>query len=196
MDEKNYRSSTGVSGFTYGVVNEKTNKATETESVKFLQNISIDMPQEIVKAYGDNRVAEMSTSSGEITVTSQFHKLPMEDKVRLLGMEKVGELTAYGNDDVSPYVGVIFNKTFEDGSKEYVGLPLGIFTRPGLEAGTKEGSTEFTSEEIEAEFMDRKVEGFSVEKSVIFASDVKGENTNRDALHMVIFGIAHDEAGV
>jgi|SRR5690625_1548168 len=193
MAEKNYRAATGVDEFYYGVVGDGTT-AEEIERVKFLQNITVEMSQEIVRAYGDNKTAEMAVSSGDISVTSQFHTIPIEDKTVLLGLETNNGLTAIGSGDNAPYVGVIFAKTYEDGSREYVGLPKGLFTRPNIEGQTKEDGVEFSSEEMEAQFMDRKVDGFTDEKSVIFAHDGKGETTNRDALFLAIFGQPHPDA--
>ncbi|MFD2046013.1 major tail protein [Ornithinibacillus salinisoli] len=191
-EEKNYRASTGVEEFYYGIIGDGTT-ATEIERVKFLQNITVDMPQEIVRAHGDNTTAEMAVSSGNVSVTSQFHKIPIEDKQKLLGWETVEGLTAAGNEDNPPYVAVIFAKTYEDGSREYVGLPKGMFTRPNVTGATKGQTTEFSNEEIAAQFMDRKVDGFSKHKSVIFAEDAKGDTTNRDALFTKVFGIAHPD---
>lgn len=193
-EEKNYRASTGVDEFYYGVIGDGTT-ADYIERVKFLQNITVEMPQEIVRAYGDNTTAEMAVSNGDISVTSQFHKLPIEDKQRLLGWETEDGLTAAGSEDNPPYVAVIFAKTYGDGSREYVGLPKGIFTRPNITGATKGENVEFSSEEIAAQFMDRKVDGFDKEKSVIFAQDKKGETKNRDALFLKIFGKPHPDAG-
>lgn len=201
MAEKKYRAATGVDEFFYGVVDDGVT-AEEIERVKFLQNMTVEMEQEIVRAYGDNKTAEMAVSSGDISVTSQFHTIPMEDKQVLLGLEKSNGLTAMGSTDNAPYVAVVFAKTYEDGTKEYVGLPKGLFTRPSIEGSTKEDSVEFSQEEIEAQFMDRKVDGFTDEKSVIFAKDEKGETDNRDALFEALFGKAYpgeedeDEGGV
>jgi len=189
-EEKVYKSSTGVDEFFYGDIGEGT-IATYIERVKFLQNISVEMSQEVVRAYGDNKTAELAVSSGEISVTSSFHKIPLEDKQKLLGLEVVEGITAMGSSDSPPYVAVVFAKTYEDGSKEYVGLPKGVFLRPNVEGATKEDGKEFTSEEIEAQFMDREVDGFTDEKSVLFAYDKKGSTTNRDALFMKIFGKAY-----
>ncbi|PJH64097.1 major tail protein, partial [Salmonella enterica] len=70
-------------------------------------------------------------SSGNTSVTAAFHKIPLEDLQVLLGMEKTEDwLYAYGGNDIPPYVGIVFAKTSEDGSREYVGLPKGIFMRP------------------------------------------------------------------
>jgi len=194
MAEKKYRSATGVDEFYYGVVDEGTT-AEKVERVKFLQTISVEMEQEIVSAYGDNKKAEMGVSSGDISVTAGFHTIPLEDKQTLLGLDVADGITAMGSGDNAPYVGVVFAKTYEDGSKQYVGLPKGMFTRPSIEANTKEDSVEFSSEEMEAQFMDREVVGFDDEKSVLFAVDEKGETTNRDALFQAVFGVTHPDEG-
>ncbi|MCG3418967.1 phage tail protein [Oceanobacillus sp. GSFE11] len=193
-DEKNYRASTGVDEFYYGVVGDGT-IAEAIERVKFLQTITVEMPQEPVRAYGDNQTAEIAVSGGDVSVTAGFHKIPIEDKETLLGWETVDGITATGSNDNPPYVAAIFAKTYEDGSKEYVGLPKGMFTRPSVTGNTKGESTEFTTEEITASFMDREVEGFDDEKSALFARDTKGVTTNRDALFMKVFGVSHPEAG-
>ncbi|PWU68317.1 major tail protein [Gracilibacillus dipsosauri] len=187
-EEKNYRASTGVDEFFYGEVGDGLT-ADAIERVKFLQNINVEMPQEIVRAYGDNTTAEMAVSSGNTSVTSQFHKIPLEDKTRLLGWEKSADgLTGSGSSDNPPYVAVIFAKTYEDGHREYVGLPKGMFTRPAITGATKGESVEFSSEEIVAQFMDREVDGFEEDHSVVFAQDPKGETTQRDLLFQKIFG--------
>ena len=192
-EEKLYRASTGVDEFFYGEVGEGV-IAAYIERVKFLQSITVEMPQQIVRARGDNKTAEMGVSSGDIAVTAGFHKIPLEDKQKLLGLEVVDGLTAMGSEDNPPYVGVIFAKTYEDGSREYVGLPKGLFTRPNVAANTKGETTEFSSEEISAQFMDREVEGYTKEKSAIFAHDLAGETTKRDALFMKIFGLPYPSA--
>ena len=189
-ETKSYKSSTGVDSFYYGILGAD-DIAVSIEHVMFLQEIGVEMPQEITKASGDNRTAEMAVSAGDITVTGKFHKLPTEDKQKILGLEVVDGLTAMGSSDTPPYLAAVFAKTYEDGSREYVGLPKGIFTRPKIEGKSKEeGKVEFSSDEIEGQFMDRKVTGFTEEKSAIFGVDKKGETTNRDAIFMKVFGKA------
>ncbi|MDC7770336.1 phage tail protein [Priestia megaterium] len=189
-EEKSYKSSTGVDEFWYGEVGDGK-LASYIEHVKYLQTINVEMPQDITRAYGDNKTAEMAVSSGDITVTSGFHRIPVEDKQRILGLEVVDGITGMGSTDNPPYLGVIFAKTFENGMREYVGLPKGLFTRPKIEGKTKEDGTEFSSEEIEGQFMDREVDGFTEEKSVLFAVDKKGSTTNRDKLFMLVFGMPY-----
>ncbi|WP_409297753.1 major tail protein [Peribacillus sp. SCS-26] len=194
MPEKNYRASTGVDEFYYAVLDEAGAGVTlgTPERVKFLQTLNIEMPQEAVRAYGDNQTAEIAVASGNTTVTSAFHKLPDEDKAVLFGLEKsAGGLYSYGSNDTPPYVACVFAKTYEDGSKEWVGLTKGIFMRPNIDGQTKEDGVEFSSEEVSAEFMDREVTGFNEEKSVIFGRDAKGSIAQRDALFQAVFGKAY-----
>lgn len=195
-EEKNYRASTGVDEFYYGVVDEETNKATEIERIKFAQTITVEMAQEAVRAFGDNKTAELAVSSGAITVTGAFHKLPGEDKKVLLGLETSEDgLHSYGAEDNPPYVACVFAKTHEDGSKEWVGLTKGVFFRPTINAATKSDSTEFQPEEITAEFMERPVEGYTKDKSVVFGEDEAEETSKRDALFQKVFGVPHPDAG-
>src|SRR5690606_8008891 len=112
------------------------------------------------------------------SVTAAFHKVPEEDKAVLFGLEKSASgVYAYSSADTPPYVAVMFTKTYEDGSKEYVGLPKGLFMRPSINGQTKQDGVEFSTEEITAEFMEREVEGFAEEKTVVFGRDDKASTT-------------------
>lgn len=186
--EKSYKATVGVDEFYYMVLEG----GAAPNRVKFLQNITVEMPQEAVRAYGDNVTAEIAVSSGNTTVTSAFHKVPKEDKQILFGLESDTEgLTAYGSNDTPPYVGVIFCKTRNDGGKEWVGLTKGMFMRPNITGATKEEGTEFANEEVSAEFMERDVDGFDDEKTALFGEDAKGETAMRDALFQKIFGTVY-----
>src|SRR5699024_6941506 len=122
---KKYNAVTGVDEFYYGVLNadESGIDGAAPERIKFLQNISVEAPQEIARAYGDNVVAELATSNQPVTVSSQFHKLPAEDLNTLLGLESTeAGLSAYGGTDNPPYVACVCAKTHGDGSKERCGI--------------------------------------------------------------------------
>lgn len=186
---KNYRASTGVTEFYYAVLNDSDIATEAPERIEYLQTITVESPQEPVRAYGDNKTAEIAVSSGNTTVTSAFHKLPVEDRQKLLGLETTTSgISAYGSSDNPPYAACVFAKTHEDGSKEWVGLPKGMFLRPNIAGETKADGVTFGTDEISAEFMDREVEGFNDEKSVIFGKDAKGETAVRDAIFTALFG--------
>ncbi|MGX0331940.1 major tail protein [Staphylococcus cohnii] len=188
MAEKNYRSFTGLTEFYYKVHGEDVQQVTDPERIKYLQEISVSKDQNIEKAYGDNQVAEMAVANGTIEVEAGFHKLPLEDRVALFGLEKSEDgIVSVGN-DTPPYVAVIFAKTMEDGSREYVGLPKGLFTFPELEGNTKEDGVEFSSDSTTAEFMQAPVKGFEEEKSMLLGHDAKGTSVMKDAIWEAIFG--------
>ncbi|MGE6370646.1 major tail protein [Planococcus kocurii] len=194
MAVKNYRSSTGVDEFYYAPLLAEpalTVFTSAIERVKFLQTIEVEHSQEINKAYGDNKTAEIAVSNGDVSVSAAFHVLPQEDKNILFGLETVEGLASFGNEDTPPYVACVFAKTYEDGSKQWVGLTKGMFMKNNTAGQTKEDSTEFSSDEISAEFMQREVAGFASEKTMLVAMDAKGSTTNRDLLFTKVFGLPH-----
>lgn len=187
MAEKSYRSFTGLTEFYYKVHGEDVQAVTDPERIKYLQEISVSKDQDIEKAYGDNQVAEMAVANGTIEVEAGFHKLPLEDRVALFGLEKSEDgIVSVGN-DTPPYVAVMFAKTMEDGSREYVGLPKGLFTFPELEGNTKEDGVEFSSDSTTAEFMQAPVKGFEEEKAMLLGHDAKGASVMKDAIWSAIF---------
>lgn len=188
MAEKNYRSFTGLTEFYYKVHGEDVQQVTDPERIKYLQEISVSKDQDIEKAYGDNQVAEMAVANGTIEVEAGFHKLPLEDRVALFGLEKSESgIVSVGN-DTPPYVAVMFAKTMEDGSREYVGLPKGLFTFPEVEGNTKEDGVEFSSDSTTAEFMQAPVKGFEEEKAMLMGHDAKGSSIMKDAIWEAVFG--------
>ena len=193
--EKKYLSATGVDEFHYGILNAGGTGivAAAPERVEFLQDIEVAMSSEITRAYGDNKVAELGVSHGAVGVSGNFHKIPETDKSALLGLETSsgGLLSAHGSADNPPYVAIIFAKTYEDGSTEYVGLPKGKFLKTSIKGTSKQGNTTFSQDAISAEFMDRAVAGFDKQKSVVVGADDAAATTKRDAIFLAIFGVPY-----
>lgn len=196
--EKNYKSFTGLTDFYYGVLDDSEGKIkdVEAERVKFLQNIAISTEQEMVKAHGDDTIAEMAISTDSTSLTTTFHKLPIEDRVVLYGMEEQTGIYGLSSNPQPPYVACMFTRTSEDGSSEHIGFTKGKFTLADVEGSTKGESVEFGSDETEGEFMPRKVEGFEKDMTYLITADEKGETTNRDALYQKIFGVEFPTEGV
>lgn len=193
MTEKNYRAFTGLKEFYYGTLNADDSGIVEAapERIKFLQNISIETPQEISKAYGDNGVAEMAVSTDVTTLTTTFHKIPIEDRAKIYGYEEIDGMYGLSSEPNPPYVACVFARTAEDGGTEWIGFTKGIFTLATQEGQTKGESVEFTGNETSGEFMPRKVEGTDKKITYLVAYDAPGETTQRDALFMKVFGKAY-----
>lgn len=196
MAKKNYRSFTGVKEFHYGVLDADETKIVETspEHIDFLQNIAVDTPQEISRAFGDNMVAELATSNGPVTLTTSFHKLPIEDRAKLLGLKTVAGGYAYTPEMRPPMVAAAFARTAEDGGQEWLFFPKGIFTVSNIEGKTKEdGAVDFGSDEVSAEFMPRAIDGIEDEEkaTMLVVYDEAGSNVNRNAMFEIVFGVKH-----
>lgn len=196
-EEKNYLSFTGLTDFYYGVTKSDDTgiEESEAERIKFLQNISISTGQDIQKAYGDNGVAEMAMSTDATQLTTQFHKLPIEDRTIIYGWETSGEMHGLSESPNPPYVSCMFSRTSEDGSSEHIGFTKGKFKMADVEGETKGDTVTFGSDSTEGEFMARKIDGFKKRMTYIIVSDEAGETTNRDDLYEKIFGVAYPEEG-
>ncbi|WP_204236182.1 major tail protein [Mammaliicoccus sciuri] len=192
MAEKSYRSFTGLSGFKYKAEGSTVNTV---EDIDYIQEVSVSKEQSIEKAHGANKVAEMAVTNGTVELESTFHKLPLEDRTVLFGLTKSDNGVIGVGNDTPPYVAVMFEKTMEDGSVEYVGLPKGIFTFPEFSGNTKEDGVEFSQDQSTGEFMQTKVEGFEKEQTMLLGHDEKGSTKMRDAIYKAVFGVAHPEAG-
>src|SRR5699024_11737699 len=95
--ENKYSSKVGIKGFTYAILNEDSKDGAtygEPKYIEWAQSIGIETEQEIIKAYGDNTVAEMVTSTGITTLTMGFHALPLSVKQELLGDRKSTRLNS------------------------------------------------------------------------------------------------------
>lgn len=194
--EKNYLSFTGLTDFYYGTTkNDDTGiNEDQAERIKFLQNINISTPQDIVKAYGDNETAEMAVSTDATQLTTQFHKIPLEDRTIIYGWKKSGKLVGLSGSPNPPYVSCMFTRTMEDGSTEHIGFTKGKFKMADVEGNTKGESVEFGTDNTEGEFMPREVDGFDENMTFIIVADEPGETENRDKLYKVIFGVEHPDA--
>lgn len=188
-ETKNRSAVVGITGFRYAVLESDTEAGAsygEIVRVPYVQNINIETEQEIAKAYGDNTVAEMAVSTGVTTVEFQFHTIPLEDRVKLLGLEEdENGMIVQKSQTNPPYVALMLEKTKGDGSVELVGLTKGMFTLPATEAQTKEDSLEFGSDTISGEFSARVFDDIAQ----IFMHVDKNDTEKQEAFMQKLFNI-------
>lgn len=188
-EEKNKSAVVGIDKFYYAILTKDSDtEATYEEMVRvpYIQNVSIESEQEVAKAYGDNTVAEMAVSTGVTTVELQFHAIPLEDRVALLGLKNEDGMVVQKSQVQPPYVAIILEKTKADGSSELVGLTKGMFTLPPTEAATKEDTLEFGNDTISGEFSARQFD----DVTQIFAHVGKDEEEQRTAFINKVFNKA------
>ncbi|MGI2282582.1 major tail protein [Staphylococcus cohnii] len=92
----------------------------------------------------DNEVAEVAQASSPVEIEASFHKLPIEDRIKLFGLEEVDGIVGVGQAR-APYVSILFAKTTEQGGAEYVALPKLILSQGDLEGSTKEDKIKLLS---------------------------------------------------
>lgn len=192
---KNYKSFTGLTGFYYKVHgSDKVYGGTDAERIKYLQEISVSNETSLESAYGDNEVAEVAQASAPVELEASFHKLPIEDRVKLFGLEETEDgLVGVGQAN-APYVSILFAKTMEQGHVEYIALPKGVLSQGDLEGATKEDGVEFSQDSVTGTFMPDEVPGFTEKKSFFFGEDKDGETAKRDAIWEKLFGQKHPDA--
>ncbi|OEK41306.1 phage tail protein [Staphylococcus saprophyticus] len=192
---KNYKSFTGLTGFYYKVHgSDEVLGGTEAERIKYLQEISVSNETSLESAFGDNEVAEVGQSSAPVEIEASFHKLPIEDRIKLFGLEESEDgLVGVGQAN-APYVSILFAKTMEQGHVEYIALPKGVLSQGDLEGTTKEDSLEFSQDSVTGTFMPEEVAGFNEKKSFFFGADEAGSTAKRDAIWEKLFGQSHPDA--
>ncbi|MDN4532184.1 major tail protein [Staphylococcus auricularis] len=190
-----YNSSTGLERFYYGVL-DSNEKVKNVKVVDYLKEISLEFDEDLEKAYGSNKVAEIAKSNGETSLSATFHRLPIEAQQDLLGLiqhKSSDGVYGFSNATGINYTACAFARTMEDGSKEWFGLGKGVFTRPAKEGQTKEDGVEFGEDEIEGQFMETDVGGFDDQLAVIMAYDDKGQTQGRDTVFQSVFGKSYSE---
>ncbi|CRV31541.1 phage major tail protein%2C phi13 family [Streptococcus equi subsp. equi] len=193
---KNYKSFTGLTGFYYKVHgSDEVLGGTDPERIKYLQEISVSNEVSLESAYGDNEVAEVAQASSPVEIEASFHKLPIEDRIKLFGLEEVDGIVGVGQAR-APYVSILFAKTTEQGGAEYVALPKLILSQGDLEGTTKEDGVEFSQDTVTGTAIPAEVEGFSENKSFFFGADEDYKTEKRDAIFQKLFGQAHPEADI
>lgn len=189
-----YNAATGLGKMYYAVLTEQPDGSVQIGDIKdvdYVQEMELEFGEELERAYGSNKVAEIAKSAGETTLSLTFHKLPIDVQKDLLGLiehESNDNVYGFGSSSGITYTAVAIPRTMEDGSMEWFGLSKGVFTRPNKEGQTKEDGVEFGSDEIEGQFMERAVGGFNEELAVMMAYEPKGSTDGKDAVFQSIFG--------
>ena len=189
-----YNAATGLGKMYYAVLTEQPDGSVEIGNIKdvdYVQEMELEFGEELERAYGSNKVAEIAKSAGETTLSLTFHKLPIDVQKDLLGLiehDTNANVYGFGSSSGITYTAVAIPRTMEDGSMEWFGLSKGVFTRQYKEGQTKEDGVEFGSDEIEGQFMERAVGGFNEELAVMMAYEPKGSTEGKDAVFQSIFG--------
>lgn len=135
------------SGSTYG----------EPIELENLISFGVEAESTVEPLYASNKPLLVLQSKGGGSISIEMAGIPKDLELMISGAtEEESGFISYGNEDVSPYVGVIAEFTQTDGSSQFIGLPKVVFSPSSNNAATKTaGSAEAQTETIEGQVFER-----------------------------------------
>ena len=147
---------TGVRNLHMAVLDEDTpTKLTygEIHRIPGLIKVDVNPGSNIDTMYTDNKASVVYSTLGSVEVTIEKDCLPDDLLKILLGRNTVGGVNYVTDKVKSPYVSVMFEQTYSDGSSSYVKLFKGKFTEPDVSNETKNDSVNFQTGELTGHFV-------------------------------------------
>jgi len=172
---------TGVKNLHFAILNEDTqsNLAYATPvKVPGLIRIDVNPGSNIDTLYADNKASIVYSVVGSVEVTIEKDSLPDDLLAELLGRKKEGATNYVTNNNTAPYVAIMFEQTYSNGSSSYVKLYKGKFSEPDSSNETKNDSVNFQTGEITAQFVATEFEkdfGGKTEALVMATADEDSE---------------------
>ena len=147
-----------------------------------LIKIDVNPGSNIDTLYADNKAAIVYSTIGAVEVTLEKDSLPDDLLSMLLGRPVDGAVNYVTSSNTAPYVALMFEQTYSNGSSSFVKLFKGKFTEPDVSNETKNDSVNFQTGEITGHFVATNYEhdfGDGVVESLIMAS-VDEDSTGYD----------------
>jgi len=174
---------TGVRNLYVAVLNSDTVDSLAYETpirVPGLIRVDVNPGSNIDTLYADNKAAIVYSTVGSVEVTLEKDSLPDDLLSLLLGRPTDAGVTYVTNTNSAPYVALMFEQTYSNGSSSYVKLYKGKFTEPDVSNETKNDSVNFQTGEITGQFVATNFEktfaGGRVESLVMSTADEDSEN--------------------
>lgn len=122
-----------------------------------LISFGVEAESTVEPLYASNKPLLVLQSKGGGSISIEMAGIPKDLELMISGAtEEESGFISYGNEDVSPYVGVIAEFTQTDGSSQFIGLPKVVFSPSSNNAATKTaGSVESQTETIEGQVFER-----------------------------------------
>ncbi|MEW5952631.1 MAG: major tail protein [Bacillota bacterium] len=117
-----------------------------------ITEVSINPNGAISTLFADNGPSVVANSIGEVDVSLKLADLTPVERTALLGYTRIGGVTRYRGDDVSPYVAIGFRAKLSDGSSGYIWLHKGRFAEGQETFTTQGGNIEFQLPTIAGKF--------------------------------------------
>ena len=135
--------------------------------------------------YGDNRSVATSIAKGNMEVTIGKQDLDQDQEAYILGKSVVNGYVIDHSDDVPPYVGIMYELTYDDGASKFVLITKARFQEPAPNGTSKTDTVEFQEATFVAQAVARLSDGVRKRTRIVPATQV-------DTFRTTFFGNAND----
>lgn len=147
----------GLSNLHYAIITEETETGTIYATPKPLApaiTASISSEQEVTNAHADNRIIASAKGSLSAEIELETSEIPTEVVIELLGARKdANGVVSFNENDVPPYVALLFEAQLDSGAKAMFVFRKGAFSMGDESFSTKTDSIEFQNNTITGSFM-------------------------------------------
>jgi phi13 family phage major tail protein len=146
----------GVKNLHFAILNSDTASGLAYETpykVPGLIKIDTTPGTNVDTLYADNKPAIVYSTVGSVEVSIEKDSLPDDLLAHILGRPTEGAVNYVTGNNNAPYVAVMFEQTYSDGTSSYVKLFKGKFTEPDNSNETKNGSVNFQTGTINGSFV-------------------------------------------
>jgi phi13 family phage major tail protein len=151
----------GVKNLYFALLNSDTPSGLAYESpykVPGLIKIDTNPGTNVDTLYADNKPAIVYATVGTVEVTIEKDSLPDDLLAEILGRPTEGAVNYITGNNNAPYVAVMFQQTYSDGTSSFVKLFKGKFTEPDNSNETKNDSVNFQTGTITGSFVATNIE--------------------------------------
>lgn len=154
----------GLEKLFYAVVTQDDDKGLVYETPKYLKGVrEIGVVPSVTteKLYAENKIWEQSQAIESVDVDIDLADLTNQEKSILLGhrLAQGGGIIG-GENDIAPYVALLYKANKSNGEARYQVLYKGKFELPSDDAKGKEGKTDFQTPKMKATFQPTRNNGY------------------------------------
>lgn len=182
----------GCSQFEYGVVGAD-DFVTETRKMPGLTSVKIDLKNELkTLAADDGPYLVLSGGITEATQSLELYDIDSKMKQDLYGIE-VKKGTEIFTKNLTPnYIATLFRTKTSDNKYIWVGMLKGMFSLPGVDTKTVDGTPDPNADSIEGNFIPR---GDADTGQVVLIGREDDESFEFASFHKAVFPTSAEDAG-
>lgn len=183
----------GASGFEYGIVGDDE-LVTETTKVPGLSTVKMDITTETkTLAADDGPYLILSGGITEATETIENYDVNSKMKQDFYNIKVVQGVEVYPKNLTPNYVATLFRTKLSGGGYVWVAMLKGMFTLPGVDTKTVDGTPDPTADSIEGSFIPR---GDQDDGNVVLIGREDNEGFDFEQFHKWVFPSSEEEATI